>query len=77
MARGAVEARIVPDWHSKSAIILPLAHVANVIACPALVAVSRWREADRWKQWRARTGDVRFREMFLSRHNPDLGAGRV
>jgi hypothetical protein len=54
----------------------PFAYIPILLACPVLVAISHWREADRWKQWHARVGHVRFRDMFLFRHIPDLRAGR-
>jgi hypothetical protein len=52
-------------------------YVVSVAALPAFLLMSRLLEADRWKQWRAQSGGVRFRDMFLFRHIPDLRSERV
>ena len=46
-------------------------------AIMALVLLSQWREADQWKEWRLRTGHIRFLDMILFRHIPDLRSNRI
>lgn len=43
----------------------------------SLVLVSQWREAQQWSEWRQRAAHIRFRDMLLFRHIPDMRAERL
>jgi hypothetical protein len=42
-----------------------------------LALVSQSREAQQWSEWRRRTEHIRFRDMFMFRHIPDMRADRL
>jgi hypothetical protein len=55
----------------------PYVLVSTLAAILALVLLSQWHEAQRWREWRPRSPHIRFRDMFLFRHIPDLRSDRL
>ena len=43
----------------------------------SLVLLSQWREAQQWREWRQRTAHIRFRDMLVFRHIPDMRSDRL
>jgi hypothetical protein len=55
----------------------PIASFWCAASIPVLVLASQWFEAKQWRDWHAHAAHVRFRDMFLFRHIPDLRCGRT
>jgi hypothetical protein len=55
----------------------PLASFWSAASVLMLVLASQWFEAEQWRDWQAHAAHVRFRDMFLFHHIPDLRSGRT
>lgn len=55
----------------------PAVFIVAAAMTPASLLLSRWREAEGWKEWRDRTAAVTFRDMLRFRHIPKLTSKRA